>query len=336
MTQPQALVLMGDDAFANQFDDAAVARLRVTTALPDPVQVSALDDPALADRLREVELLVTGWGAPALTAERLERLPALRGVVHAAGSIRSIVSDVFWDRGILAANVADTNAVPVAQLAFAMIVLAGKKAPFLAQDLRAVRDDWAALPSHGRIGNVGRTIGLVGFSRIGRRVTELLQSLDDVTVLVADPFADTAAVRAAGAELVPLEVLLPRAEILSIHAPELPSTFRMIGAPQLAALPDGATVINTARGSLIDTAALEAACASGRIDAILDVTDPEPLPATSALYELPNVMLTPHIAGSLGTELAGMTRDALAEVERFAAGEPFLHPVTRETIATSA
>lgn len=69
---------------------------------------------------------------------------------------------------------------------------------------------------------------------------------------------------------------------------------------------------------------------------MLDVTDPEPLPASSVLYDLPNVMLTPHIAGSLGTELSGMTRDALAEVERFAAGEAFLHPVTRETVATSA
>jgi len=104
----------------------------------------------------------------------------------------------------------------------------------------------------------------------------------------------------------------------------------------LALLPDGATVINTARGSVIDTAALERECATGRLNAILDVTDPEPLPPGSLLATLPNVMITPHIAGSLGTETRRMTAQALDELQRYVEGTPPLDNVTREVLAVSA
>jgi phosphoglycerate dehydrogenase-like enzyme len=124
--------------------------------------------------------------------------------------------------------------------------------------------------------------------------------------------------------------------VLSLHAPSLPETRHMIGAAELAALPPHAVLINTARGALIDTAALERACAERDLHAILDVTEPEPLPATSPLYDLPNVVLTPHIAGSLGSETRRMAAAALTELERYAAGQPPLAPVTRQTLAVQA
>src|SRR5690606_32960603 len=116
----------------------------------------------------------------------------------------------------------------------------------------------------------------------------------------ADPFADAAKVAAAGAELVPLADLLPRVDVLTLHAPALAATRHMIGRAELAALRDGAVLINTARGSVLDHDALLAECRDGRIDAVLDVTEPEPLPADSPLLTLDNVAVTPHIAGSLG------------------------------------
>ena len=140
---------------------------------------------------------------------------------------------------------------------------------------------------------------------------------------------------AAGAQLVTLADALPRADVLSLHAPDLPSTRHMIGAAELAALPAGATFINTARGALVDHAALERACRAG-LHAILDVTDPEPLPRTSVLYELPNVMLTPHVAGSLGAETRLMTASALGELERYAAGLPPLAAVTAQSLKLQA
>jgi len=150
-----------------------------------------------------------------------------------------------------------------------------------------------------------------------------------------DPFADPAAVAAAGAELVTMAAALPSADVLSLHAPALPATRHMIGGAELAALPPDATLINTARGGLVDHAALEQACRAG-LHAVLDVTDPEPLPRSSVLYELPNVVITPHVAGSLGAETRAMTASALTELERYAAGLPPLAAVTAESLELQA
>ncbi|MGN6204178.1 hydroxyacid dehydrogenase [Humibacter sp.] len=334
--KPEALVVMARDVFESQFDLERLDRLRLLAEVPDPVFTDDLDDPALSERLAHVEVLLTGWGAPRLTGERLDRMPNLKAMLHCAGTIRPQVSDEFWLRGIRASTVAEANSVPVAEYTLAAVIFAGKKAPFIAADAEARRGNGLRIERYGELSNLGRTIGIVGFSRVGRRVVDLLQQLEDVTCLVSDPYADPLEVQAAGAELVTLEELLPRVDVLSLHAPALPSTQNMIGAEQLAALRDHATLINTARGSLIDTAALEAACATGRINAIIDVTEPEPLPADSVLFTLPNVMITPHIAGSLGSELHRMTDAALDELERYAAGDPLVDEITSEDLQLSA
>jgi phosphoglycerate dehydrogenase-like enzyme len=106
---------------------------------------------------------------------------------------------------------------------------------------------------------------------------------------------------------------------------------RLLDARRLALLRDGAVLVNTARGVLVDGDALVAELASGRIDAVIDTTEPEILPADSPLYELPNVFLTPHVAGAMGAETQRMATLALDELECFANGEPLAHEVTRET-----
>lgn len=130
--------------------------------------------------------------------------------------------------------------------------------------------------------------------------------------------------------------LLAVSDVVSLHAPALPETYHLLDAPRLSLLRDGATLVNTGRGSRIDTEALTAEALSGRIHAVLDVTEPEMLPEASPLYSLPNVLLTPHIAGSLGGELRRITRSALDEVERYCAGREFAYPVTRAALTTSA
>ena len=334
--RPAALIAMWPEAFFQQFDEARIGRLESLVELVTPSPVTDLDDPALAAELARVEVLVTSWGAPRLTAERLERMPALRAVFHAAGTVRGIATEAFWQRGITVTSAAEANSIPVAEFTFASIVLADKRAQFLARDPLAHRDDWRTRLVTEGYSNLGRTIGIVGFSRIGRRVIALLQQLEEVDVLVADPHADADAVSAAGARLVGLDDLLRRVDVLSLHAPELPETRRMICAAELALLRDGAIVVNTARGSLIDTDALLAECAAGRLDAVLDVTDPEPLPADSPLYRLPNVSITPHIAGSLGTETRRMSDTALDELARWTLGLPLEGEVVLADLGVSA
>lgn len=334
--RPAAYVVMADDSFSAIFDETRLARLAALADLGPTVHIADVNDPAHADDLARAEVLVTSWGAPQFDAAVLERMPRLRAIFHAAGSVRHHVSEALWERGILITSAADANAVPVAEFTLAAIILAGKRAFAHVHTDVDEGQGWSVLAPTQTIGNVDRTIGIVGYSRIGRRVVDLLRGLDGLRVLVADPYADPAQVAAAGATLVTLDEMLGRVDVLSLHAPDLPSTRHMIGPAQLASLRDGATVINTARGALLDHDALLEHCRSGRLDAVLDVTEPEPLPADSALRRLPNVTLTPHLAGSLGTELRRLADAALDELEAYAAGAPARFPVTRTDMDTTA
>lgn len=335
-SRPRAQAAMSTEAFQLLFDDARRARFEALADVRPPLHISDLNDPHLGDVLSETEVLVTSWGAPRFDAALLDRMPRLRAVFHAAGSIRHLVSEEFWERDIQITTAADANAIPVAEFTLGAILLAGKRALVQLRTPAQLQPEWGRSLNVRAIGNLDRTVGIVGFSRIGRRVTDLLRPFSGLRVLVSDPFADPDDVAAAGAELVPLHEMLPRVAVLSLHAPALPSTRHLISAAELAALPDGATVINTARGSLLDHDALLAQCRVGRLDAILDVTDPEPLPYSSALFELPNVAITPHLAGSLGTETRRLTDSALDELEAFTVGGALRYPVTAASLGTNA
>ncbi|AQW56468.1 hydroxyacid dehydrogenase [Streptomyces hygroscopicus] len=334
--RPETLLAMARDSLHLQFGEPELIRLRAAATVAEPLATDELTSADVRSRLAKVEVLITSWGCPPLDADVLNAAPRLRAVFHAAGSVRGHVDERVLDRGIVVTTAADANAEPVARYTLAAVLWSFKKVPFLAQDARKYREDVAYRDRRGELSGHNRTVVIVGFSRIGRRVAALLRTLHEGPILVADPFADPAEVHAAGAELLDMAEALPRADVLSLHAPLLPETRHMIGAAELAKLRPGTTLINTARGALLDTTALEHACASGRLDAILDVTDPEPLPAGSPLYDLPNVLLTPHIAGSQGTETHIMARTALTELERYAAGLPPLHPVTRQSLAVQA
>jgi phosphoglycerate dehydrogenase-like enzyme len=330
--KPHALVVMDQASFEAHLDTPRRDRLASLVTLTDPVWTDDLDSAPARTRLAEVEILLTSWGSSELTPERIDAAPALRAVVHCAGSVRSLIGDHVWARGIRVTCGASANAVPVAEYTLAAIIFAGKKAPFLAADPRTAYQGWSLGNGFGNLSNYRRTIGIVGFSRVGRRVLDLLRCIEDTTCLVADPYADPEEVRAAGGVLLDLHQLLPQVDVLSLHAPELPSTHHLIGAAELALLPDRATVINTARGSLIDSDALARECSRGRLFAILDVTDPEPLPESSPLRGQPQVMVTPHIAGSLGTEILRLTDQALDEIERWVTGQPLRDEVTPESL----
>jgi phosphoglycerate dehydrogenase-like enzyme len=155
-------------------------------------------------------------------------------------------------------------------------------------------------------------------------VIELLQPFDLDVVVYAPELTGAAAIP--GARSATLEEVAATCDVLSLHQPLNPDTIRQIDARILGMLPDGATVINTARGGVVDEEALVAELRTGRIHAVLDVTDPEPPHRASELWTLPNVVLTPHIAGSMGTELHRIGDSVASEVERFSHGTAFAHP----------
>lgn len=292
--------------------------------LPDVI--TDFTDPDAGSRLAEVDILLTSWGCPNIDAATLERMLKLAAVVHAAGSVKAVVGEAVWDQNIPVCSMADLNAVPVAEYTVAMILLENKRVLPAAREYRQVGSFPGAPDS---VGNYRKRIGLISASKIGRRVAELLRPFD-LDVVIADPFCPTDEITALGATKVSLEELFARSNIVSLHAPLLPATIGMIDASLLSRMPDGSTLINTARGKIVDHDALLGELRTGRMRAVLDVTDPEPLPADSPFWQLPNVVLTPHLAGSQGTELGRMSAAAISEINRLIAGQPLKFRVPPE------
>jgi phosphoglycerate dehydrogenase-like enzyme len=309
------------------FDEAALLRLSQCCDILAPEPLEELSTPAARSVLGDAEILITGWGCPQISKEVVLAAPRLRLIAHAAGTVKYHLDAAVYEAGIAVTNAAYANAVPVAEYTLAMIILANKR-------ILDFRDGYRADPTRKSshvlvdepIGNYRRTIGIVGASRIGRRVIELLAPLD-CAVLLCDPHVRPGDEICRRAELTELDDLVQRSDVVSLHAPSLPSTRHMIGARELRLLRDGATLINTARGALVDEAALIGELESGRIAAVIDVTDPEIPPPDSPLFRLPNVFLTPHIAGAVGTEKSRLGHLVVDEIERFVAGQPLQHQV---------
>ncbi|WP_405970722.1 hydroxyacid dehydrogenase [Streptomyces sp. NBC_00988] len=285
--------------------------------------------------LHEVEVLVTGWECPRLGPEELRLMPSLRAVVHAAGTVKPIVHDAWWERGLQVSSAAAANALPVAEFTVATILLAGKQVGIAQRDYRRRRTFVNTRESYPGCGNYGRTVGLLGASAIGRRVAQLLRPFD-LDILISDPYLSEAEARALGGRKVDFDELLRRCDVVSLHAPVTPETEGILDRRRLALMRDGSTLINAARGALVDHEALTDELVAGRLHAVLDTTEPEPLPPGSPLYDLPNVLLTPHIAGSVGNEIRRLGDTALAELGRYTRGEHFAHPVSPDTLPISA
>ncbi len=244
------------------------------------------------DGLARADGLLVGaarrWDGPALDAAARARVVSRIGVgydnvdVGAANARRITVCTTPW-----------APAVSTAEHALALILAVTKRLP--AQIERARRAERAE-PVGRALELDGRTLGLVGLGRIASRVAVAAQALG-MRVIAHDPLLDASAVP--GVELVDLAALLAGADVVSLHAPALPETHHLIGAPALAAMRTGSYLVNCARGSLVDTDALLAALQSGHLaGAGLDVTEPEPLPADHPLLARADVVVTPHVASS--------------------------------------
>ncbi|KQV84376.1 hydroxyacid dehydrogenase [Rhizobium sp. Root1220] len=333
MKRPSIALAMQSSRTEHVLNVEALDRLGAIGNLLDTVPLERFDDGRARRILAEADVLITGWGSPYLGPDVLGAAPNLRLVAHAAGTVKGIVDEQVFGAGIVVTHAAEANSLPVAEFTMAGIIFAGKQV-FRFRDLYVADRNRSRthLMQRQPIGNYRRTVGIVGASRIGRRVIELLRPFG-YRVLLFDPTVDAAGAIGLGAEKVELADLMSCSDIISLHAPSLPSTQHMIGEAELSLMKDGATLINTARGALIDEAALLAALATGRIDAIIDVTDPEVPEAASTFYDLPNVFLTPHIAGAVGLERGRLGEMAVDEIERFAKGQPLLYHVQWRDLA---
>jgi len=334
MSRPVVAITHAAEQVPRHFRNEDLERLR---AVAEVRVIGGKGQATLYDQLGEVEILLSSWGMPKLSAELLAAAPRLRAACYAAGSVKGFATPEAYARGVIITTAMHANAIPVAQVTAALVTLANKRWFSCQARIRAGGRDGvhdAKEPAH--LGNYFATVvGVVGFGAIGQLVVEHLRHLD-LTVLVADPYAKAEAVRALGAELVPLLDLARRSNVLTLHAPDIQQCEKMINAEIFRAMPDGATFINTARGRLVDESALIAELKTGRISAHLDVTFPEPPVANSELYTLPNCWLTPHRAGSTGLEVQRMGKYAIDECLAVIAGRAPRFRVLESMLATMA
>ncbi|ACP25278.1 putative glycerate dehydrogenase [Sinorhizobium fredii NGR234] len=336
MSRPAIAFAMQPERTQHVLTPDLLARIDSLSRILDPRPMTGFADSRANRLLAEAEILVTGWGAPRFDAAALAAAPRLRLVVHAAGTVKGLIDTTVFDAGITVSHAAEANAVPVAEFTLAAIIFAGKNVFRFRALYAADRGRQRTQLLQGQaIGNYRRTVGIIGASRIGRRVIELLRPFD-YRVLLYDPLVGRESASGLGAEKADLDALMANSDIVSLHAPSLPETRHMIDARRLSLMKEGATLINTARGALVDEAALIDKLGTGAIDAIIDVTHPEVPEETSPLYGLPNVFLTPHIAGAVGLERTRLGEMAVDEIERFLAGRPLLFEIRKHELERMA
>ena len=305
------------------FDPQEIARLRehatVFSHEADPSRLRSM----WSRYASEAEFMVTGWKTPPLTDEMLDSAPKLGAILHAAGSTRHLLPGSVWSRTLRIASAREALAIGVAETTLGMII-AGVKGFFPASRLTS-QGGWL-IDNNRVLGYQIRemyqsTIGIIGLSKVARHLIRLLQQFE-VRMLVTDPHVRAADVESLGAELVSLDEVMQQSDVVSLHAPALPETRGMLGKDQFSLMRDGAVFVNTARGSIVDEAALAAELRTGRIWAFLDVTDPEPPAPDHPFRHLPNVVLTPHIAGAVGNGCRRIGRSVVDQILEFASGRP--------------
>lgn len=295
----------------------------------NPEAGKQFDELRLAELLSKATVCVTSWGSRCIDDALLSGASRLRLVAHAAGSVKPVVSPALWARGIRVTSAAAAIAVGVAETTLGWIIIAAKRGILAGQTTRA--GGWLQDMPFPAGDLPGQVIGIVGASHVGRSVIRLLKPFP-VEVIVFDPYLTDAAAKDLGVRKVELEELMAHADIITLHAPKTDETHHMIDADQLALMRPGATLINTARGSLIDEAAFVEHLKKGKTWAILDVTDPEPPAADHPFRSLPNVVLTPHFAGAVGSGRARIGDCVLEEIKRFIAGQPLQFEVHEEML----
>ncbi len=296
-------------------DWARLGELGDVVATDSEAAISPEDAVAI---LRDCEVAVGSWGTPKPDAELMPACPALRMWEHVAGSVRHFFGPHLEGRDLVIASCAPAIAECVAEMCVGELIT-GLKRVF--ENSAANRSGVARGPANSKT-LASSTVGVVAASWVGRHLMRMLVPFG-ARVLLYDPFVTPEGAKEFGAELVTdLADLCRRADAVTIHTPALPSTEKIIGRAELAAMKDDCVFVNTSRGACVDEVALVDELAGGRLFAFLDVTDPEPAAEDSPLRTLPNVVLTSHIAGGRDFRLGHQAVDDIAAF--LAGGEPVL------------
>jgi phosphoglycerate dehydrogenase-like enzyme len=316
------------------FDATVIERLKLQVELfPEWIHPDNAKDYQVM--LADVEVAFSTWGLPLFTVDELKTyMPNLKVLFYAAGSVQYFARDyIARDCAVVSSWAA--NAVPVAEYTVAQILLANKgfyqTSPAYKRSYKEARELAQVFP-----GNYGVRVGILGAGMIGRKVIEMLRPFE-IKVDVYDPFLPDATAVELGVRKASLLEIFTHCDVISNHLANLPATVGMLNKQHFDLMKSHATFINTGRGAqLVEEDLIHAMRDVPTRTALLDVTYPEPVPVDSAFLHLDNVVLTPHIAGSMGNEVARMGHYVAEECERYCAGLSLKYEVTLEMLETMA
>jgi phosphoglycerate dehydrogenase-like enzyme len=321
MRRPRVLVLSGGTLFRSFFDPPRARRLG-----------RGFDWTRVADRrvtprvrrlLADADALVTTWDSPRFGEELPSLAPRLGLVAHCGGEVKARFARPLFERLVIA-NAPGPMAHLVAELAVTFLLMAARRVDEYREALRRPSNrvyERLHLEGAGPETLRGRTVGLLGFGRIGQETARFLRPFG-VRLLVHDPYVAAGTVRRGGGAPVRLARLLRESELLVLVAGLTDATRGLLDRAALRLLPDGATLVNVARGGIVDLDALASEVRSGRLRCALDVTDPlEPLPVRHPLRRMRGAVLTPHVGAAAIAVRRAMADIVLDALERFSRGE---------------
>lgn len=314
------------------FDDSHWKQLEAIGTVVRNVKEGSPQPETLKEVIEGADFAITSWGCSKLTQDILDRAPGLRAVMHAAGTVKGIVTPELWGRGIRVSSGNGPLGRGVAETALGLTINSLKQMWQLSQTTRS--GGWNA--GKERIRELYQvTVGVIGAGQAGKHYIRLLRNFD-VTIMVYDPIMTVAQAAELGVVKAELAQVLATSDVVSIHAPSIPETYKMFDRDRLALMKDDAILINTARGSIVDEDALVEELRKGRLFACLDVTDPEPPAPDHPFRSLPNCILTPHIAGAVNNGIKRIGQFAIDEVKRMLAGEKLQGEVKEEQMSVLA
>ena len=247
----------------------------------------------LQEALAGVDIVMTGWGNIQLDEEVLQKADQLKIVAHTGGTVADLVSDALYQKGVTVISGNPTFAESVAESCVCYTMCALRR---LEESMKIVRDGGWKKADYYNEGIMDRTIGLVGFGAIAKKFAKMLTPFR-VKIKVYSSYLTKEEAATYGATVASLDEIFETCNVISIHSGLNPKTYHMVKEEHFKKMKDGALIVNTARGAVLDEEALIRELQSGRILAALDVFEQEPLPLDSPLLTLKNAMLIPHMGG---------------------------------------
>lgn len=336
MKKPRVLMAVNRQWYPSVLSMADLSRLRVFAEVMNDDPPAQITKDFLCRNLESADVAITSWDTPQFDSEVIAAAPDLKLLCHAAGSVRPVVSDAIWNRGVKVTSAASAISYGVAEFCLGLILMATKRVFWLAQGTRQGYWMEPSAAFGGLFELYQQNVGVVGIGHIGKHLIRLLKNFD-CNLFVYDPFLSREQADSLGCKrLDSLEDLFSQCRVVSLNAPSNEGTREMLCGHHFAALPKGAVFVNTAGSIQIHEEEFLDELRKGQFVAAIDRCEVEPCALDHPYRTLPNVILTPHIAGVAAENRYRIGTYTVNEIEAFSQGRPLIHEITEASLATMA